>query len=204
MNKIITGIFASALILMTASCSEKAPEQQPADAAQVVIDNIMTRTSVRQFTNQPIAKDTLETIVKAGMAAPSAVNAQPWAFVVVTDRAMLDTLAATHPYSRLETATAAIVVCGDMTKALEGDGRDYWIQDCSAASENILLAAHAFGLGAVWCGVYPNPERVPGVTAALKLPETIIPLNIISMGYPDVYPQPKDKWNPENVHYQQW
>lgn len=172
--------------------------------AQAVIDNIMTRTSVRQFTGQPIAKDTLEAIVKAGMAAPSAVNKQPWAFVVVTDRAILDSLMAVHPYSNLKTATAAIVVCGDMDKTLDGASREYWVQDCSAATENILLAAHAYGLGAVWCGVYPNPERIPGVSKVLGLPTTVIPLNIITMGHPAVNPHPKDKWNPENVHYQQW
>ena len=196
-------VFAASLF---AACTtdEKSKEMNDSSATQAVIENIMTRTSIRQFTDQPVSKDTLDLIVKAGMAAPSAVNAQPWAFIVVTDREMLDSLNAVHPYSNLKTATAAIVVCGNMEKALEGAGREYWVQDCSAASENILLAAHAYGLGAVWCGVYPNPNVLPEVKRVLELPGNIIPLNIITMGYPAQNPEPKDKWNPDNIHYQKW
>lgn len=168
------------------------------------IENIMTRASVRRFTNQPISKDTLETVLKAGMAAPSAVNKQPWEFVVVTDRAVLDKLMEAHPYSNLKTATAAIIVCGNMQRTLEGVEREYWVQDCSAASENILLAAHALGLGAVWCGVYPMTERIEPIKAVLGLPSNITPLNIIAMGYPANDPTPKDKWDTAKVHYQKW
>lgn len=91
-----------------------------------------------------------------------------------------------------------------MEKAATEFAREYWIQDCSAATENILLAAHALGIGAVWCGVYPNPTVMPEVKRVLSLPSWVIPLNIITMGYPEGTPQPKDKWNPENVHYQKW
>ncbi|MDE7143060.1 MAG: nitroreductase family protein [Muribaculaceae bacterium] len=175
------------------------------DRAEVVVDNIMTRTSIRRFTGAPIGQDTLEVLVKAGMAAPTAVNAQPWGFVVVTERAVLDSLDAVHPHAHLKTAGAAVVVCGDMEKALDGDNRAYWIQDCSAATENILLAAHAYGLGAVWCGVYPNQERIPGVRESLGLPGSVIPLNIITIGHPaDASSQPKDKWDPARVHYNRW
>lgn len=176
----------------------------PADSADIVLNNIATRASVRQFTDQPIDKTTLETIVRAGMAAPSAVNKQPWAFVVVTEREALDSLQSVHPHANLKTATAAIIVCGDTEKALQGAAREYWIQDCSAATQNILLAAHALGIGAVWCGVHPIPERVSEVSRVIGLPETVIPLNIITMGYPAAQPQPKDKWKPENIHYQRW
>lgn len=176
----------------------------PADSADIVLNNIATRASVRQFTDQPIDKTTLETIVRAGMAAPSAVNKQPWAFVVVTEREALDSLQSVHPHANLKTATAAIIVCGDTEKALQGTAREYWIQDCSAATQNILLAAHALGIGAVWCGVHPIPERVSEVSRVIGLPETVIPLNIITMGYPAAQPQPKDKWKPENIHYQRW
>lgn len=178
-----------------------APSISPTEA---VIENIMTRTSIRKFTSQPISKDTLDVIVKAGMAAPSAVNAQPWAFVVITEKEILDSLDVIKPWFNLKTATAAIVVCGDMNKALEGDGRMYWVQDCSAVSENILLAAHAYGLGAVWCGVYPNNDIVKAVSETLSLPSNIIPLNVITMGYPDQNPEPKDKFKEENIHYQKW
>lgn len=174
------------------------------NAEKAVIENIMTRTSIRQFTDQPVAKDTLDMIVKAGMAAPSAMNVQPWAFVVVTDKDILDSLNAVKVYFNLKTATAAIVVCGDLSKAIEGPGQEYWVQDCSAATENILLAAHACGLGAVWCGVYPIQETVEGVRKVLGLPDNIVPLNVVTMGYPAENPEPKDKFKSENIHYQRW
>ena len=172
--------------------------------ATAVIDNIMTRASVRDFTDEPIPQQTLESIVKAGMAAPSAMNKQPWAFVVVTDKAQLEALRNAHPYSNLKTATAAIIVCGDMAKTIPGEGEEYWVQDCSAATENILLAAHAYGIGAVWCGVYPVKERIADVSKVLGLPSDIVPLNIVTMGYPAEKVSPKDKWNPDAVHYQKW
>lgn len=193
---------------MLAACGETKSEKEEAEpactASQAVIENIMTRTSIRDFTNQPVSKDTLDIIVKAGMAAPSAMNKQPWAFVVVTEREVLDSLNAKHPYANLKTATAAIIVCGNMDKTIEGSGREYWVQDCSAATENILLAAHGLGLGAVWCGVYPTEERIADVSGVLQLPENIIPLNIVTMGYPAENPEPKDKFNAENIHYQKW
>ena len=200
---------AACLMGIVSSCNgaggdAKADAASAGDATAIVIENIMTRTSIRQFTDEPIGKDTLDQIVKAGMAAPSAVNAQPWAFVVVTDKNVLNALNEIKPWFNLKTATAAIVVCGDMNKAMEGTGREYWVQDCSAATENILLAAHAYGLGAVWCGVYPNPEIVPGVSKVLSLPDSIIPLNVITMGYPAENPEPKDKFKKENIHYQKW
>lgn len=190
------------------SCNDKSENSstpmQKENSTEAVINNIMTRTSIRKFTSQPISKDTLDLLVKAGMAAPSAVNAQPWAFIVVTDKPTLDSLNAIKPWFNLKTATAAILVCGDLSKAIEGTGRDYWIQDCSAATENILLAAHAYGLGAVWCGVYPNPEIYPAVSKLLGIPENVIPLNVITLGYPDENPEPKDKFKQDNIHYQKW
>ncbi|MDE5856900.1 MAG: nitroreductase family protein, partial [Muribaculaceae bacterium] len=200
MKKILFTALISMLLLSTA-CSEKASDNDnQSNNTAAVIDNIMTRTSIRKFTNQPIGADTLTSLVKAGMAAPTAVNKQPWSFIVVTEREVLDSLMNVHPYSNLATATAAIVVCGEMEKALDGFGRDYWIQDCSAATENILLAAHAYGLGAVWCGVYPNPNVVPGVKRVLSIPGAVTPLSLITLGHPADNPAPKDKWNPENVH----
>ena len=167
------------------------------------IKNIMTRTSVRQFTDQAVSKADIETLLRAGMAAPTAVNKQPWHFVAVTDKAKLKELSGGRG-RMLEQCALAIVVCGDMTKALPGKGQAYWIQDCSAATENILLAAHALGLGAVWTGVYPMDERVASVSAAVKLPETIVPLCVIVIGHPAEQPAPKDKWKPENVSYNEF
>lgn len=192
---------------MTTACGESKTlkeDQKSCNSAEVVINNIMTRTSIRQFTDQPIAKDTLDILVKSGMAAPSAMNAQPWAFVVVTEKEVIDSLNVVKPWFNLKTATAAIIVCGDLAKTKEGPGQEYWVQDCSAVTENILLAAHALGLGAVWCGVYPIPETVQGVTNVLNLPENVIPLNVITLGYPAENPEPKDKFKPENIHYQRW
>lgn len=199
----------AAAAVMAVSCGNNAATEQtganPAgNSSEAVIENIMTRSSVRDFTGQPVSKDTLDILMKAGMAAPTAVNKQPWAFVAVTDRPILDSLMNVHPYSNLEKGGAAIVVCGDMKKTIEGPLGAYWVQDCSAATENILLAAHAMGLGAVWCGVYPNPDVMPGVSRVLSLPDYITPLCVITIGYPASTPQPKDKWNPENVHYQKW
>lgn len=175
------------------------------DRADAAIETIMTRTSVRAFTDRPVEDEKIEQMLRAGMAAPTAVNKQPWAFIVVKSREQLDRLKEANPYARmLESAQLAIVVCGDMTKAIEGPMQSYWIQDASAATENILLAAHALGLGAVWTGVYPNPERVAPVSEALSLPSYAVPLCVIPMGYPAESPEPKDKWKPENVHYEKW
>lgn len=198
-------IIAGAALLAASSCTTTPSETDAltsTDAAQAVIGNIMTRTSVRQYNDRPISADTLETLLKAGMAAPTAVNKQPWAFVVTTGRDALDSLATLQP--RLQTAAAAITVCGDMTRAIEGEGRDFWVQDCSAATENILLAAHALGLGAVWTGVYPIAERVDDVSRALALPDSVVPMCIIAVGYPVADQEPKDKWDPSKVHYQRW
>lgn len=176
----------------------------PADSTQIVLDNILTRTSIREFTSQPIPKDTLLSIVRAGMAAPSAVNLQPWNFIIIDEPETLQNLNSVHPYANLKTATAAIVVCGLLDKGDNESIRAYWVQDCSAATENILLAAHAYGIGAVWCGVYPNPERIPAVKEVLGIPENVEPLNIITMGFPAQHPEPKDKWREDNIHYQKW
>ena len=203
MKKILTIALLAAGVAAT-SCCNRADSCAAGDPAAAVLENIMTRTSVRAYTDQPVAAETVEQLLRAGMAAPTAVNKQPWAFVVLTEREQLDRLAEVQAGRILSGATLAIVVCGDMEKALEGTGRDYWIQDTSAATENILLAAHALGLGAVWTGVYPNPERTAAVSQALGLPEQIIPLCVIAAGYPAESPAPKDKWKPETVHYQQW
>lgn len=170
-----------------------------------MLETIMTRTSIRQYTDQPVEKEKIEAMLRAGMAAPTAVNAQPWHFVVVSDKAKLSELAAANPRAgMLKSAPLAIVVCGDMTKVMEGKGRQFWIQDCSAATENILLAAHAQGLGAVWTALYPMEERIQPVSEALKLPDTLIPLCTVVIGYPAEQPEPKDKWKPENVSYNEY
>ena len=197
-------MFAMALLAATVmtGCNGNSKTTNDSDNKNAAIETIMTRTSIRSYTDRVVSDDTVEMLLRAGMAAPTAVNAQPWHFVVVNERTKLDELAGTNRYGdMLRQAPLAIVVCGNMEKAMQGPGQAFWIQDCSAATENILLAAHALGLGAVWTGCYPIEERVAAVSEVLGLPETIVPLCVIVMGYPNENPQPKDKWKPENVSY---
>lgn len=167
-----------------------------------IVNNILTRTSIRAYQDKAVEADKIETLLRAGMAAPSAVNRQPWHFIVVTDKQQLSALAKANPNAGIAAkAPLAIVVCGDMNKALEGGGRDFWIQDASAASENILLSAHALGLGAVWTGTYPSKDHCAKVAKVLKLPDYIIPLNTIVIGYPAENPTPKEKFTQDNISY---
>ena len=184
-------IFMMLTLAITACASAQQANEK--EDAQAVIKNMMTRTSIRSYTDEAVSKENIETILRAGMAAPTAVNRQPWHFVVVTNREKLNALAEANRGTRMAAkAPLAIVVCGNMEKALEGTGRGFWVQDCSAATENILLAAHALGLGAVWTGLYPNEERSKAVRTLLKAPENIVPLCTIVIGHPAEQPQPKD------------
>ncbi len=191
------------LICMAALTASMSAEAQKSDRYKnAALENIMTRVSVRSYLDKPVGTAQIEQLLRAGMAAPSAVNRQPWHFVVVTDREQLNALAEANPHAGMAAnAPLALVVCGDMNKALEGNAREFWVQDCSAATENILLAANAMGLGAVWTGTYPSEERCKAVSRILKLPDHIIPLCTIVIGYPDKENTPKDKWKPENVSY---
>jgi nitroreductase len=173
--------------------------------AQDALSVIHSRKSVRHYTGEPVSKDDLMTLLKAGMAAPTARNQQPWVFIVVTDDFTLLKLAKGLPYTKMIVKSrACIVVCADMNKALPGEERDFWVQDCSAASENILLAAEAIGLGAVWSGMYPLEERVAHVRKVLELPDTIIPLNVIAVGHPTGAEKPQKKFDPNNIHWEKW
>lgn len=166
---------------------------------------IHSRKSVRRYTGEKVSTEDLLALMKAGMAAPSAVNKQPWAFIAVTDPATLVKLAEKLPFTKMIVkAGACIIVCGDMSKALSGVERDFWIQDCSAASQNILLAAESMGLGAVWSGMYPLQERVDHVRSVLGIPDTVVPLNVIAVGYPTGVEKPQNKFNEENIHWEKW
>ena len=179
------------------------------------LDVIMTRTSIRAFTGEAVPQEQLETILKAGMAAPTAMNSQPWRFVVVTDRDKIDSVFGSGFRPEMfTTAGAVIVVCGESTSMRKPFGQPdapevemenmFWYEDCSAAAENILLAAHALGLGAVWTAGYPAMERIAAISGALGIPEKVIPLCVIPVGVPAESPEPKDKWKAENVHWNQW
>lgn len=180
-------------------------ESAESKGEQTVVDNIMTRTSIRSYTDKAVDAAMVETLLRAGMAAPTAKNQQPWDFMVVRDRALLQSLADSLPNALMTgEAPLAIVVCGNLQKSLPGVSASSWIMDTSAATENILLAAHSLGLGAVWTGVHPYPERIRAVRTVLGIPSYIVPLCVIPIGYPAETPAPKDKWKPENVHYNSW
>lgn len=185
--------------------SSESNKETGQEGASSTIEAIMTRSSVRSYSDKGIAKETVDTLLRAAMAAPTAMNKQPWRFVVIDKREILDTIASKFKSMTMAAkAPLAIVMCGDMNDAIEGEGREYWVQDVSASTENLLLAAHAMGLGAVWCGIYPIEERVKDFSELLQLPENIKPMACVCIGYPDGTNQPKDKWKPEYIHYNKW
>ncbi|MDE6339965.1 MAG: nitroreductase family protein [Muribaculaceae bacterium] len=194
-------VFVSYKWVSTSCTSDKVAEEK----VNSTISEIMARASVRAYSDREVSEEQLDTILKAAMAAPTAGNKQPWRFVVIRDPKTLAYIGDNFKsMTMVKNARVAIVVCGDVAATFEGEGRDYWIQDASAASENLLLAAHAMGLGAVWCGVYPLKERVDQFSEMLHLPADILPLNCIAIGYPSGETAPKDKWKPEYVHYNSW
>lgn len=195
--------FAAFAAMASCTATDNASDAKTSDATEIAIENILTRTSVRQYQpNRTIGADTIEMILKAAMSAPTAVNKQPWEFVVLNNRATIDTLASALPYAKmLAQAPLAIVTCGNMARYLEGDSRELWIQDVSAATENLLLAVNAYGLGAVWTSVYPDSTRIADVSRVLNLPSTVIPLAVVPIGYPAGETTPKDKWDTSKVHY---
>jgi len=169
---------------------------------EAVLDNIATRISVRAYTSDTIEQEKIDKLLRAGMAAPSAVNKQPWHFIVVKDKSLLERISTLTPGVRMAaSAPLAIVVCGNMDKTLEGEAKEYWAQDASAATQNILLAAHAMGLGAVWTGFYPVTERCEKAKELLQMPEQIVPFCTIVIGYPDEQPAVKNKFKSENISY---
>jgi nitroreductase len=194
---LLTALAALTLTIMN-SCTGNT------NSSDAVFENIFNRKSVRSFTSEQVSEEHVEAMLKAAMAAPTAVNYQPWRFVVVTERTQLDAMAEMLPYAKmLKQAPLAIVVCGE-TIWFEGRENPYWQQDCSAATENLLLAAEALGLGAVWTGVYPNMQLAEPLSEFLGLPETVQPLCAIPIGHHDGTAKPRDKWKPENVHYGRW
>ncbi len=165
-------------------------------------ETIVTRRSIRKYTAEPVSEELIKKLLDAAMSAPSAGNQQPWHFVVVTDRAVLDEIPKVHVHAQMvKGAPLAIAVCAD-TAAEKHKG--FWIQDCAAATQNILLAAHALGLGAVWLGVHPRDERVAGVSKLLGLPANVVPLSLISIGYPAEEKPRADRYDEARVHRNRW
>ena len=168
------------------------------------LDFIFARRSVRCYQERPIAEETVRDLLEAAMAAPSAVARDPWRFIVVQSRERLLQLVDILPHGKmLRNAAAGIVVCGDIERAHDGK-ESYMLQDCSAAVENLLLAATALGLGSCWLGVHPRVERMDGIRRLFALPDNIIPLAGISLGWPEKEPTARTRYDEGHVHHEEW
>jgi nitroreductase len=160
------------------------------------MEAILTRRSIRKYTAQAVSDELIKELLQAAMSAPSAGNQQDWQFVVVRSRQMLDELGKVHPYAPIGGAPLAILVCGDLQRESH---QGFWTQDCAAATQNLLLAAHAKGLGAVWCGCYPREARAAGLRKLLGLPEHVVPLALVVIGYPAEKKGREDRYDPAKV-----
>ena len=165
-------------------------------------DPVFSRRSIRRYTDEPVTDAQVERLLRAAMAAPSAGNQQPWSFVVVRDREKLGAVPAFHPYAAmLPKAPVALVVCGHPEDC---KWPQMWVQDCSAATENILVEAEALGLGAVWLGVHPLEERERGLRELLGIPEDVVPFAVVPLGHPAEGKAPSDRYDPARVHVERW
>ena len=166
------------------------------------MEAILSRRSIRRYTDQPVSDETIKELLEAAMSAPSAGNEQPWHFVVIKDREILNAIPNLHPHSgMLKDAPVAILVCGDLDlQKYEG----YWVQDCSAATQNLLVAVQAKGLGGVWLGVYPIEDRVVGIRKMLGMPDNVVPFALLSIGHPAEQKPPGDRYDASRVHNDQW
>ncbi|MFV0394246.1 MAG: nitroreductase family protein [Coprobacillaceae bacterium] len=167
------------------------------------MEEIFKRRSVRKFLDKDVSEEDITKMLQAAMRAPSAGNEQPWEFIIIKNPETMVKIIDFHPYATmLKQTKCAIVICGNID--LQKFDYDFWIQDCSAATQNLLIEATHLNLGAVWLAAYPVEERVIGVTKLLNLPSNVIPLNIIAVGHPENYPKPIDTYSPERVHNDKW
>jgi nitroreductase len=166
------------------------------------MEALLTRRSIRRYARDPIPDALVRVLLEAAMSAPSAGNQQPWQFVLLTEARLRQEIPRFHPYAEmLRDAPLAVLVCGDLRlETFTG----YWVQDCAAATENLLLAAHAQGLGAVWVGVYPKEDRVRRLRELLGLPDAVVPFALVPLGYPAERPPQSQRFNPSRVHRNGW
>jgi len=163
------------------------------------LNMIFSRRSIRVYSGEPVTQEDIQSLLEAGMAAPSASNRKPWHFVVVTDRDILSELAEGHPFGKMmANAALAIAVCGDPSIS------DWWVQDCSAATENILVAAAGLGLGAVWLGSHGRPDREQAVRDVLGIPEQMGVLSLLSIGHPGEEKERRTQYDGARVHQDRW
>jgi nitroreductase len=173
-------------------------------APMEAMEAILSRRSIRKYMPDPLPEETIRRLLEAGMAAPSAGDERPWHFVVITDKEIFAAIPGFHPYSQcVPNAAAAILVCADLALS-KYPPADWWVQDCSAATQNILLAAHATGLGAVWLGVHPVKTRIDGARALFRLPDSIVPFSLVSLGFPAARKEGEHRFDPSRVHRERW
>ena len=178
----LTQLITVSFIFLAMTACDHSKEKEGKFQTQDALENIFSRKSVRKYLPKPVEKEKLELLLKAGMAAPSGKDVRPWELIVIDNRDVLDSMAAVLPYAKMLN----------------------WYLDCSAVTQNILLAAEALDLGAVWTATYPYPERMEVVKKYTGIPDEINSLCVIPVGYPAVPHSPKDKWNETKVHYNQW
>lgn len=204
----------AAVALLAAACQTE-PQPVAPDPAEVVMSNILSRKSVRSYTADTIPAAVMENLLRAAMAAPSGRNIQPWSFVVLSDTSRYDEIFGdNHNMAMFKQSAAIVVMCADTTVVRPPrDNPDapavqqpngIWRDDMGAVTENLLLAAEAYGLGACWTACYPYVDRMAPVKQALGLPATVVPYSVVPIGYPAGDEQPKDKWDPARIHYGKW
>jgi nitroreductase len=163
------------------------------------LDMIFARRSIRAYTDEPVSEQDIKSLLEAGMAAPSGSNRKPWHFVVVRDRETLQALARAHPFGKMIShAAVGIAVCGDPSIS------DWWVQDCTAATENILIAAVGLGLGGVWVGCHGRPEREQAIRDVLGVPQRIGVLSLLSIGHPAEQKEARTQYDPARLHENRW
>ncbi len=172
------------------------------DTRNKVLSNIQTRFSVRWFTDQEVSDYEVNSLLDAGFCAPSAKNSRPWHFIVIRDRETLKKISEASSYAKMVVrSNLTILICADSSK---NPSEKHLVEDCSAAAQNILLAAHAMELGAVWCGINPKSDFYHTISELMELPEGIIPMMLIPIGYPDESRTQIERFEPKKVHKEKW
>jgi len=201
---LVIALFITTYKLVEMKNELKEVSQSATTKKEAVLSVIQSRKSVRNYTDKLVSKEDLNTIMRAGMAAPSGHDTRPWQFIAITDRGTMLELRKELEWARgLDGSPAAIVVCGDMSK-VDKRNPEFWITDTSAATQNILLAIEAMGLGGVWSTLYPGDERMQHARKILNLPDHIMPMCVIPLGYPTGVEKAKDKYNADDIHWEKW